>query len=283
MSRSLANAEGVVEKSTEEGSASSSGRVHGYMTESISTHHADLILLGCCFVSGLSDSGIFNTWSCFVSMQTGKWDLLLNPSGETLPAHQTFVGNTVFLGLGASGQPANKPYGWLRSLMAIVCFIVGSFLFGFAQRLWSRRRGLLFASFFVQGSCIATAAALAQARVVPEDADSFKVLIPVALLGFQAGGQVSASNFLGYQELPTTVLTILYSALATDPRVFVGLRQNAKRNRRLLAVILLLLGAIIGGWLTRNARGLPIVLWIAAALKFTMAGCWLIWKREESP
>lgn len=53
-------------------SSSLSDRASEYLGETITAEHMDLILLLCCFISGLSDSGSFNTWSCFVNMQTGK-------------------------------------------------------------------------------------------------------------------------------------------------------------------------------------------------------------------
>lgn len=37
----------------------------------ISKTHAEYLLLTCSFIAGLADSGCFNTWSCFVNMQTG--------------------------------------------------------------------------------------------------------------------------------------------------------------------------------------------------------------------
>lgn len=40
--------------------------------KNIDLRHADLVFLGCYFVSGLLDSSAYNAWSCFVSMQTGE-------------------------------------------------------------------------------------------------------------------------------------------------------------------------------------------------------------------
>lgn len=109
-----------------------------------------------------------------------------------------------------------------------------------------------------------------------------RVLIPIALVGFQAGGQVVASNLLGFKELPTTVLTSVYSGLATDRRVMAGFKANPKRNRRVAAVVLLALGAISGGWLMKDKRaGMAVILWIATGLKFFIAGCWLFWRKES--
>jgi hypothetical protein len=44
-----------------------------YLGEEASKEWADLILIITCFISGLVDSAVFNVWSCFVSMQTGKY------------------------------------------------------------------------------------------------------------------------------------------------------------------------------------------------------------------
>ena len=40
------------------------------LRERISNKDTDYLLLACCFLSGLSDTGCFSTWSCFVNMQT---------------------------------------------------------------------------------------------------------------------------------------------------------------------------------------------------------------------
>lgn len=44
-----------------------------YFDAEIEESWSDLILFLCCFITGLLDSGVFNVWSCFVSMQTGMW------------------------------------------------------------------------------------------------------------------------------------------------------------------------------------------------------------------
>ncbi len=178
----------------------------------------------------------------------------------------------------------NKPYGWLRSLISILAFIVGSYLFSLTRYFGSHRRGTLSASFFIQGICLVIAAALVQGGVVPDTvdkADAMTVLIPIIFLGFQAGGQVGASDVLGFKEIPTTVLTSVYYGIASDSHIADGFSKNVKRNRRVAAIVLLLLGAIAGGWLTKSAGGLPSILWIAAGLKFIIAGAWLVWRKAE--
>ncbi|OTB01059.1 hypothetical protein M426DRAFT_225329 [Hypoxylon sp. CI-4A] len=117
-----------------------------YLKQGISRRHSDVILLICSFISGSCDSGAFNAWSCFVSMQTG---------------------NTIFLGLGASGLPVTKPYGWLCSLVAIVAFLMGCFLFSRMRSYRPRSRAVLSASFFVQATFLTVAAVLVQTGLIP--------------------------------------------------------------------------------------------------------------------
>ncbi|KIX01627.1 uncharacterized protein Z518_09353 [Rhinocladiella mackenziei CBS 650.93] len=239
-------------------------RITGYLKQDIRLQHADLVLLVCGFISGLCDSGTFNAWSCFVSMQTG---------------------NTIFLGLGASGLPLTKSYGWLRSLIAIISFLVGCFSFSLMRHVIPRSRGMLSVSFVSQGLCLTIAAVLVQVKVVPDTADgsdSMKVLIPLVFLGFQAGGQVWTSEVLGFKEIPTTVLTSVFFGLASDVKFISGLRENPARNRRLGAVCALLLGAISGGWLCQSRAGIPVVFFVAAGLKYFIATAWLVWSAHSA-
>ena len=48
----------------------SSWREH--LAQDVEEAWSDTLLLVMCFVAGLVDSAVFNVWSCFVSMQTGK-------------------------------------------------------------------------------------------------------------------------------------------------------------------------------------------------------------------
>jgi hypothetical protein len=43
-----------------------------YLQEEVTEVWADAVLIVGCFATGLLDSAVFNVWSCFVSMQTGK-------------------------------------------------------------------------------------------------------------------------------------------------------------------------------------------------------------------
>jgi uncharacterized membrane protein YoaK (UPF0700 family) len=112
------------------------------------------------------------------------------------------------------------------------------------------------------------------ANLVPHD---FIVLIPLILLSIQSGGQCVLSRFLGYNEIPTVVLTSGYCDLAMDPEVFSGLTENSKRNRRIASIFMLIAGAILGGFLTKENNIGP-ALWIVGGIKMAMAAVWLFWR-----
>jgi hypothetical protein len=185
------------------------------------------------------------------------------------------------LALGASGLPITHPYGWLKSLTSIIFFISGCFFFAKTRLMRPKARGTLGTSFFLQSSCVIIAAAVVQSHVVPQPIgvttpeSNFKELIPLGLLAFQSGGQMATSRLLGFNEIPTTVLTSVYCDLSSDPGILN--KSNVKRNRRAGAVLCILVGGIAGGWISRSPAGMSTSLWIAAAIKMAIALSWSLW------
>lgn len=163
---------------------------------------------------------------------------------------------------------------------------MGCFAFASTRHLGAKRRGTLALSFFMQSLCILIAGCLVQANVVPERGGvatkdgnpHFIEMLPIALLAFQSGGQIVTSRLLGYNEIPTTVLTSVYCDLASDPMLLAGLSQNVKRNRRLASVVLVLVGGLAGGWISRSSAGMATVLWLGGLIKMSIAISWSQWK-----
>ena len=160
------------------------------------------------------------------------------------------LGNTVILALSASHQPFSHPYIWLQALLAIAFFFLRSF---FTERLGHilspLRHGTLTLSFLIQSILIMTAAGLIQREVVPglhpTGTEKFIQLVPLPMLSFQAGQQSIATRQLGFNKIPTTVLTSVYYNLENDPKLFTPLQSNWRQNQRFLATVLLILSAII--------------------------------------
>lgn len=132
-----------------------------------------------------------------------------------------------------------------------------------------------------------------QLEVVPEPMDLITLngatksnqvnlleLLPLGFLAFQSGGQIVTSRILGFNEVPTTVLTSVYCDLASDPNFLV--KDNVKRNRRICAVISILVGGIAGGWVCRSSAGLAAALWTAAGIKLGIAVGWSLWKPKPA-
>ena len=50
-----------------------------------------------------------------------------------------------------------------------------------------------------------------------------------------------------------------------------------------MGVWFLLVGGIIGGWISRSKTGMDTVLWIGAVLKIAIAISWALWRKKEEP
>ena len=225
-------------------------------------------MLTCSFISGLVDSTIYNAYGTFVSMQTG---------------------NTIFLGLGPStSETTSKPYGWAKSLTSIFCFCLGCFFFSRIS-LYSGplRRITLVTSFALQTMIIFIVASIIQAGIVNGALDTlgteimWRDEVPISLLSFQAAGQIIGSRALGVAEIPSVVLTSMLCDIASDPHLAAPLGANAKRNRRALAFACILVGAIVGGYVSKATGRMQFDLWIAGAIKGVVTLAWFLWPEKR--
>ncbi|KAK2745659.1 hypothetical protein FQN57_003555 [Myotisia sp. PD_48] len=240
-----------------------------YLTEDISPVRVDILLVACSFVSGVLDSAAFNAWGSFASMQTG---------------------NIIFLALGVSGQPPDPPNRWAKSLIAIGTFGLGVLFFKYAcQYLRPLRRSTLLASFCLQTAAILISSILVQTGVVDSstEASSHGVhwiqVLPLALLAFQAAGQIVTSRLLGLDEIPTLVLTTVICDLLMGRHLFnwhEGWKKNHIRVRRLATLLALFSGAMLSGGLSK-VGGLSAPLWLATGVKMVITACWVVWRRME--
>ncbi|KAH0158307.1 DUF1275 domain protein, partial [Aureobasidium melanogenum] len=254
-----------VEDNQEQGKSRMSS-VRDHFDAELTESWGDSVLIASSFITGLLDSAVFNVWNCFVSMQTG---------------------NTLYLGLGVSGQPKSSPWRWAKSGMSIISFVMGAFIFSrFMRYLGPLRRSTLVYSWLIQAVLIYICAVLENTGVVPNNAgdvlpDNFIVLLPLGLLSVQSAGQMAMSRILGYGEVTSVVLTSSYFDFAFDDKVFDGPTRNVKRNRRLGSMIMVVLGAITGGFLTQD-EDISKVLWFAGSLKVAIACLWMFWKSKGS-
>lgn len=195
----------------------------------------------------------------------------------------------MFLGLGASNYTnTTRPYGWAKSLTSLVCFVLGTFFFSrFCRFLGPTRRSTLIYSFLLQAGIILITAALVQAGIVEGRLEyigehiEWIHEIPICLLSLQAPGQVCLTRDMKYPEVSTVVITTMSFDFGSDPNLLKPLNQNAVRNRRFFGFCMLLIGAITGGWVTKETGHITIPMWIAAGIKTCIALVWTIWPVEE--
>ncbi|KAI1082559.1 hypothetical protein F5B20DRAFT_578228 [Whalleya microplaca] len=244
--------------------------IRAHLTADVSRDKADLILLFSYLITGLLDSSATAIWGSFVSMQTG---------------------NTVFLGIGLADpysslhSPSSR---WIRALLSIAGFCFGAFAFARLHAALSPRTGrtrwVLAAGAALQFLCVLVAAVIVTLTPDPRagagavGAGHWHVLVPIAVVSFQASGQASVSRALQYGSLTSVVLTSIYANLFADPHLLA--LANADRNRRVAAPLLLLVGALVGGLWARSEVGMMGALWTAAGLKLCVVLTWLLWKAE---
>lgn len=239
--------------------ASSSHRFKRYMTAKIDPKHGDLVLLVCFLVTGLLDSSAVNVWGAFVSMQTG---------------------NSIYLGLGVV-RPSSSTR-WIRSLVSIGAFCFGAFCFSrFHRAFGPKTRWVLVVSFAVQLLMIITAALVETFAPLEDSSVDWKIIIPLGITAFQSSGQAVVSRALEFNSMTSVVLTSSYVDLFSDPNLFSGITQDAERNRKVVAILLLVLGAVFGGLFAHSDFGIAGAMWMAAVVKAGIVVAWLFWREEK--
>lgn len=229
------------------------------LDNNVSRKRADLVLLFTYITTGLLDSTATAVWGSFVSMQTG---------------------NTIYVGLGLS-NPAHGTR-WIKSGLSILSFCFGSFCFARYHRRYSqRKRWVMILSVFFQFLCVLAAALIVTLTPSNTHDLDWSILVPIALVAFQSAGQAVLSRALQYGTLTSVVLTSIYCDLFSDAKLFAGLTENAERNRRGAAPILLLFGAIMGGLWSKTEIGIAGALWTAAVLKLLVVIAWILWPAEK--
>ncbi|HOZ58435.1 MAG TPA: YoaK family protein [Nakamurella multipartita] len=185
------------------------------------------------------------------------------------------TGNVVILGMAAAGAESLPLAG---PSIALVGFLIGALIGGRIVRpvdggQWSRRIGGVF------GLVGLILAGVAAALFVVGSGPAAPQLLPiVALLSMAMGLQAATARHLAVKDITTVVVTSLITGLAADAAVS-GTRQPWAR--RVLALALLTLGALVGALTLRWHPGLGLA--ISAGLTIIVAGVGtLAWMARRS-
>jgi uncharacterized membrane protein YoaK (UPF0700 family) len=173
--------------------------------------------------------------------------------GHVFVANMT--GNVVFLGFALAGAPG---FSIASSLAAVAAFALGALLGGKLGSHHRNHRGHLHSSAAaLQALFIAAAVVLAVAGSQPFAAGYHYALI--AALGIAMGIQNASARKLAVPDLTTTVLTLTITGIAADSALAAG--GGSKAGRRLLAIVTMLAGALIGAVLIRHTHAFyPLVI-----------------------
>ena len=156
--------------------------------------------------------------------------------GRVFVANMT--GNVVFIGFALAGAPGYSLWG---SLVALVAFLVGAWVGGFAISRFGAHRGkLLRNALAVQ--LVLFLGALVISLVVGAPLGIAAQLVIVAIGALALGVQNAVVRQLGVPDMTTTVLTMTLTGIGSDLRK----RDVATAARRLLAVLAMLIGAVVG-------------------------------------
>jgi uncharacterized membrane protein YoaK (UPF0700 family) len=169
------------------------------------------------------------------------------------------TGNVVFLGFGLAGA-GNIAVD--ASLVAILAFALGAAVGGRAAMRRAPHRGhLLAAAAAAQAALVVVAAVVADTAGVRGSATRLTL---VGLLALAMGGQNAIARRLAVPNLTTTVLTLTVTGLVADATSW------SVRLWRLVAIVAMLSGALVGGALLRWVST-PAPLWLAAVLLSSVA------------
>jgi uncharacterized membrane protein YoaK (UPF0700 family) len=193
--------------------------------------------------------------------------------GRVFVANMT--GNVVFNGFALAGAPG---FSLSASIAALIGFLAGALVGGVLVARFAGHRGLM-----LRNTGVVEFVLLAIAFVLVLPSASLPgpgVAGAVAALCAAAMGiQNATARRLAVPDLTTTVLTMTLTGIAAD------MRHSPKltTTRRVLAVLTMLLGAVVGALLVLNARlawalGLALILLgavvLAAAVQSRRAATW---------
>ena len=184
--------------------------------------------------------------------------------GHVFVANMT--GNVVFLAFALAGASG---FSILASLVALCSFVLGSLGGGLlGSRLGQHRGRLLSVAAALQTLLLSAAAVLAALSGNPVPTGVSYGLIIV--LGIAMGLQNATARKLAVPDLTTTVLTLTIVGMAADTRLVGG--NGSKAGRRLIAVLAMFVGALVGSLLVFHAAIVfPLVLALIVMAVITAA------------
>ena len=174
--------------------------------------------------------------------------------GHVFTANMT--GNVVFLAFAVAGAPG---LSITRSLTALIAFLIGALIGGrVAPRLSEVFTPSWITTALSLESVLLLAATLAAINFRDSSGSSFQLYSIIVLTACAMGIRNATVRKMAIPDLTTTVLTLTVTGLAADSKFAGG--TSPRWRRRLLAVLLMFFGAVIGTLLLRRSLVLPLAI-----------------------
>ena len=187
--------------------------------------------------------------------------------GHVFVANMT--GNVVFLGFALVGAPG---FSAPASLLALASFGIGSVLGGRIASTYGQHRARhLSLSASTEAILFAISVVLAAFSSSSPQA-SFRYAL-IFVLSLAMGVQNATARSLAVPDLTTTVLTLTVTGIAADSALGGG--KGSKSGRRLIAVVAMFVGALVGAALVLHVQ---IVAPLAIALFVIANVAWMVWR-----
>jgi uncharacterized membrane protein YoaK (UPF0700 family) len=166
--------------------------------------------------------------------------------GHVFVANMT--GNVVLLGFALAGAPG---FSVTASLTAIAAFAAGAVLGGRLSARFRDHRARLHSSSAAAQAAFLAAGAILAAIGGGEPTAGYRYTL-IAALGISMGIQNASARAIAVPDLTTTVLTLTITGIAADSALAGG--TGSKAGRRLVPIVTMLAGALLGATLIRRAQ-----------------------------
>ncbi len=185
--------------------------------------------------------------------------------GHVFVANMT--GNVVFFAFALAGVSG---FSIPASLVAVGCFALGASAAGRLGRSLAGRRELLLGVTAATQVALVGAAVIMAALTAPPVPAGLRYALIVALAATM-GAQNATARKLAIPDLTTTVLTLTITGVAAD-HALAG-ATGARVARRLISVLAMLLGALVGAVLVLHVRIVyPLVIALVILVAVALAG-----------
>jgi uncharacterized membrane protein YoaK (UPF0700 family) len=178
------------------------------------------------------------------------------------------TGNVVFLSFAFGGAAG---FLWWASVLAVAAFSLGAFIGGLVRSRHGSHRGRhLLVAVAVQSAAVC--ASLVVALLMTEPYDHIALVLLITLLGVAMGLQNATARALAVPDLSTTVLTLTITGMSADSSPAGG--PGSRIGRRLVSVVSLFLGGLIGTLLIIAGAPAWTLLIATLVLAITTAASW---------